>query len=293
MIKTGSCSILLGNEHYGNYFPIKKNKLFKITKTKDIHNEFKYLNHIRKIKDHEKYYSIPDEIIYIISPSDKFYEHIKIITCSCDINIFDGNLNGNYIDNAGNKDLLDTIQDLYRLDFSLWNSYKSILKFVKHITSSINYLHNNKICHLDIKPENIVVNTYTKEFKIIDFGFTSIEPFSDFISNIKGTPGYFPEFFEDETIKPWSPRINANDMVAVDGILPIQVDFRLVYKIDSYCLGRTLFFLKYIYKMHKIYMCFNNEKKKEKLLDNIISCLLENDVYKRLTIKQCINKFNI
>jgi serine/threonine protein kinase len=293
MIKTGACSILLGNEYYGGYFPIKNNKLFKITKTKDIHNEFKYLNHIRKIRDYAKYYSIPDEIIHIISPSDKFYEHIKKLTCKYNINIFDGNLYGNYIDDAGNKDLLDTIEDLNRLDFSLWNSYKSIFKLVKHITYGINYLHNNKICHLDIKPENIVINTYTKTFKIIDFGFSSMEPFSDFISNIRGTPGYFPKFFESEKITPWSPRINANDMIAVDGKLPIQKDFKLVYKIDSYCLGRVLYTLKYVYKMNKIYLCFNNEKKKENLLDNIISCLLENNVYERLTIEQCINKFDI
>lgn len=300
MIKTGSSSIILGNEYYNGYFPIKKDKLLKITNKNDNHNEFKYLDNIRKIENYKKYYSIPDETIFILNPGDKFYIYLEQITKpyflnnSNIFNIFTNNLYCSYIDNAGDKDLLETIEDLdNNLDFSVWNSYNSILKFIKQIMYGINYLHKNKICHLDIKPENIIVNTKTKQYKIIDFGFTSIEPFNDFISNIKGTPGYFPKYFKTEKITPWLPKINTNDMILINNKLPIQHDFKLVYKIDSHCFGRVLHFLKYIYKKNKVYIFFNNEKKKEKLINDIILSLIEKDVYKRLTIEDCIKKYKI
>ena len=37
--------------------------------------------------------------------------------------------------------------------------------------SSINYLHNNNICHKDIKLENFIYNNPTEIVKLIDFEF--------------------------------------------------------------------------------------------------------------------------
>ena len=44
----------------------------------------------------------------------------------------------------------------------------------------INFLHEREICHLDIKPENILVKG--EEFRIIDFGFSSKYPFDEDLS---------------------------------------------------------------------------------------------------------------
>ena len=140
----------------------------------------------------------------------------------------------------------------------------------------------------DIKPENIVINTNSFTFKIIDFGFSSTEPFADFINDMRGTPGYFPKQLNIEKPTPWLPVIKANDMVKVNGLFPFQKNINLIYKIDSYCLGRVLFFLKHIYKENKIYSCFEREKKQENILDKIINDLLKNNVYERPTIKQCL-----
>ena len=187
--------------------------------------------------------------------------------------------------------MLDTINDLNENDFSIWKSYKVILKFINKILNSINYLHKKQICHLDLKPENIIINTITKEFKIIDFGFSSKEPFDDYIGNMRGTYCYFPKQFVKQQIYPWLPKIEANDCNIINGQMRFLTNIKLVYKIDSYCLGRILYFLKYIYDDNIVYNCYNNEKKSKRKIEKIINSLLINDIYDRLTITECLSAY--
>ena len=77
MIKSGSCSIVLGREHFKNYLPVKKNKIVKITKIQKNHNEFRHLPLIRQIENYNNFYSIPDETPYLINPGDNFYKHVE------------------------------------------------------------------------------------------------------------------------------------------------------------------------------------------------------------------------
>lgn len=287
LIKSGACSLILGRNHYKKYFRDKKGKLLKVTKTSEQHDETKNLSIVRLIDDYSKYYSIPDELTFLINPKEPFYEHAKKL--SGNANFFYGTIECLYIDYGGDKDLLDCLNNIMKFrDLSFWNSYKKILKFTKHILLGLNFLHQKKICHLDIKPENIVINTHTSKFKIIDFGFSSIEPFVDYIRDIRGTPSYFPKYFPSEKITPWLPKIEANDVIEP---IPMFNNPKLIYKIDSYCFGRVLFFLKYMYDNNKFYECFNYEKKKGKKLNAIINDLNENDVYQRLTVDQCLNKY--
>ena len=157
--------------------------------------------------------------------------------------------------------------------------------------TGISYLHKIKICHLDLKPENIIVNTLKFEFKIVDFGFSSKEPFKDFLENIRGTPGYFPKNVSNHKIEYWLPKIDANDCIMENNSIPIVKNFKLVYGIDSYCLGRVLFFLKYIYDDNNYNWCFNCERSKGKKIDNIINDLVEPNCYKRILIEQALNKY--
>ena len=295
LLKTGACSIVVGENHYQGYFPVKKNKLLKITKITDMHNEFKNLDIIRTIDNYSDYYSIPDKDSISIKSSDKFYQTLKELVKNEQMDIFYGNLQCFYIDYAGNKELLDTLCQLrdYR-DFSFWKSYNVILHFTKNILDGLSYLHQKKICHLDVKPENIMVNTSTYQFKLIDFGFSSIEPFDDYLSKICGTPGYFPKYFKDEIVRGWLPKIEANDYDYDDpNEVPMRKNRELVYKIDSYCLGRVLYFLKYVYDDNMTLGCFYRKKKISIKLDNIIKSLIENDVHQRLTIQQCLDKYFI
>jgi hypothetical protein len=58
----------------------------------------------------------------------------------------------------------------------------------------------------------------------------------------------------------WLPKIEALDMIKVEGKIPIQKDYKQVYKIDSYCLGASIIFFK-IYIRKTPYMCVLIEKK--------------------------------
>ena len=292
LVKTGSCSIILGQGNYKDYLPMKKNKLVKISKIIDNHNEFTNLSVVRKIENYDQYYSIPDEDIYMINPSNDFYKHIRNLCAYEECNIFSGTLSCFYIDFAGDKELLDTIGDIeIKYDFGVWKSYNRILKFCKQIMTGLKFLHDNKLCHLDIKPENIMVNTKRFRFKIIDFGFCSKEPFQDFINNTKGTPGYFPKYIPGDKITPWFPKIDANDFIGFQGVVPINRDFKQVYKIDSYCFGRVLNFLKYVYDDNRIYLCYNSEVNKGEKLEDIKKDLLEPNCWTRKTITECLNKY--
>ena len=288
LLKTGSYSILLGNNYYKKYFPCK-DRLLKITSNTTRHNEQKYLDIIRSIPNYSNYYSIPDDIGFIIKPSNKLYIYLK--TNIMDKTLFTRPLKCYYIDYAGDKEMLDTINNINKNDFSIWGSYKIILKFINKILNAINYLHEKQICHLDLKPENIIINTTTKEFKIIDFGFSSKEPFDDYVCNMCGTYGYFPKQFDKQKSYPWLPKIEANDYNSVSGQMLFLTNRKLVYKIDSYCLGRILYFLKFIYDNNVVYNCYNNQKKSGKKIDKIIKSLLINDVYDRLTINECLNTY--
>ena len=294
LLKTGSSSIILGRGHYGNFINIKQGKLLKITNIKDNHNEMKYYKQIRKINHYMKYYVIPDEEEYILDPNDNFYKKLTelLLKNNLDTSILNSSLHCHYVDYAGDKDLLDTLNDIeVNSKVCYWNSYNKILKLIKSIMLGLKYLHYNKIAHLDIKPENIMINTSLNEYKIIDFGFSSQEPFTDFIKDVRGTPGYFPKYYPDEPINEWLPRIYANDTILDNGYIPFIKNYRLIYKIDSYCLGRVLFFLKYKYDVNRVYKCYNYEVKKGKRIDNIIKDLLINDTYYRLTITDCFNKY--
>ena len=291
LVKTGSCSIVLGHNHYMTYKPIKPFKLLKITKVDRNNDEFKTLSTIRTIENYSQYFSIPDEVTYLLQPSNQFYDYIKTLVPIEESAFMNGTLHCCYMDYAGNKELLETINDIEaKYDFTIWKSYKTILNFSKHILEGLGFLHEKKMCHLDIKPENIIVNTYKKTYKIIDFGFSSIEPFDDFVKHTRGTPGYFPKYFNTETPTPWLPKVAANDMIYDNNIL-FHIDRLLVYKIDSYCLGRVLYMLRYIYNDNRVYVCFNAEKKNKKKLTEIINSLVENNANKRMTINQCLKEF--
>ena len=40
---------------------------------------------------------------------------------------------------------------------------------MKQLLEAINHLHQNKVCHKDIKPENVMIDPETLKIKLIDF----------------------------------------------------------------------------------------------------------------------------
>jgi len=294
IIKTGSSSIIIGSKFYEGHFAIKSNKLLKITKIGTNHNEFNYLDKVKKIENYKDYYAIPDEERKLIQKGSLFFNKLKLLVKDEEMSIFNTNLYVMYIDFAGSTDVLDSLDYLSINGKSyIWKNYNSILNFSKQIICSLKYLHDNKLCHLDIKPENIMVSIKNgiSIFKLIDFGFCSEEPFENFVGYYKGTPGYYPsDLVSIEYIKPGLPKIIADDMELVNGKRKMYMNRKLVYKIDSYCLGRVINYIYYHFLENYIPICyfdFNYEKRQK--IEKIINLLIEKSSCKRITITELYN----
>jgi serine/threonine protein kinase len=61
--------------------------------------------------------------------------------------------------------------------------------FGRQILSAMLYLHQNRILHRDLKPQNILLQN--DQIKICDFGFAKkMSASTNFLMSIKGTPLY-------------------------------------------------------------------------------------------------------
>jgi serine/threonine protein kinase len=77
-----------------------------------------------------------------------------------------------------------------------------IANILLQVLEGLAYMHAQKICHRDIKLDNIIYNQDTKKVKIIDFGFAicSKEP----LKTMCGTPAYLaPEVLTNREY--WGP----------------------------------------------------------------------------------------
>ncbi|MFS7902752.1 putative dual-specificity kinase TKL-Pl-4 family [Helianthus anomalus] len=67
---------------------------------------------------------------------------------------------------------------------------KVVCQFALDIAKGLSYLHSKKIIHLDVKPENILIDSQNKKLKLADFGEAVFDPFELFTSGEVGTRGY-------------------------------------------------------------------------------------------------------
>lgn len=155
--------------------------------------------------------------------------------------------------------------------------------FAQQILKALIYCHNNKIAHLDLKPENIVVNIYS-DIKLIDFSLSMNYRGKNLNNKIKlyigGTPLYMPlEVMEHRTIK-----------------------YKDLNKIDSYSFGVILFYLSFGYYPYNLshedvddYEIMEHKMSQKLEIDNsthkfsnyyidFLSKLLDNDINKRMSL---------
>ena len=288
--KTGACSVIINANLYSPHFQKKDGKLMRITKLSPRHNDYKNLGMIRTIPEYSKWFAIPDQEKFELrfgaplwSVIEHYYGNDETVG---DIFKVNHTLLCSYIDDAGNQDIYDSLKSLRsKNDHSVWRSYGSVWRFIEHICAGLRLLHENKICHLDIKSENVVVSYDKKTFKLIDFGFSSREPFTDFTEHIKGTPGYFPKHFGGKAEYGF-PEIYTNDMILVEGQLPMKRDSKLVYKIDSFCLGRLIQLIFIHYSDNPGWFCLKSrERKNKEKIQRVLMRLLNGDVHQRATIE--------
>ncbi len=115
------------------------------------------------------------------------------------------------------------------------------IKIYKQILNGVNYLHENNIVHLDLKLENIIINTESRIIKIIDFGkATRINTESKKCpSKLEwGTLQYLPpEYFK----KYYSQSPNLNEDKSIE-LVNIDID---MIKVDIWACG--ILFYNFIY----------------------------------------------
>lgn len=105
------------------------------------------------------------------------------------------------------------------------------VKYIEEIGDALNYLHENHINHLDIKPGNIMINRHTDQAILIDFGIS--KQYDAYDRQTTTTPvgishGYAPlEQYMAEGVETFSPEtdiysLGATLFYAVTGNVPPQ-----------------------------------------------------------------------
>ena len=75
-----------------------------------------------------------------------------------------------------------SLSDFIKENNAYFRSKQNLKRFVRELADVIDYLHQNGIVHLDIKPENIMITRIGKTLKLVDLGFCA----SDFYDDTRG-----------------------------------------------------------------------------------------------------------
>ncbi|XP_059066494.1 probable receptor-like protein kinase At3g17420 [Cryptomeria japonica] len=99
-------------------------------------------------------------------------------------------------------------------------SWKKSFRMIMGIAKGIEFLHLNKIIHVDIKPQNIMVDAKDDEAKLVDFGFSrhvDWEGTHQSTDKIIGTKGYWaPEYC-------WNNKLSYKHDVYSFGIVVLEI----------------------------------------------------------------------
>ena len=105
-------------------------------------------------------------------------------------------------------------------------SYEKSLAYIRQILSAVIYIHDRKILHLDITPDNILIDNVTASAVLIDFG-ASLRYGND--SRVASTPSKLVTGFK----KHYAP----NEQQDIDNLKEFDATF------DTYAVGATLYHL--------------------------------------------------
>ena len=174
-----------------------------------------------------------------------------------------------------------------------------------------------KVCHFDIKPENIRIclsdnisnSEFGSRFRLIDFGFADEYPYYKYRHYGYGTHGYSVNL-QDNKPEDWIPISNPNDWVidynnkkkyhyvdkdiitsdTMKHFKPILTpeEIEKIEKSDVYSLGRTFYQLNYFLKdiMQKRETCKIKNNLVIDIIDNMVkSCIRERYTTKKMFIR--------
>ena len=193
-----------------------------------------------------------------------------------------------FMENAKYGNLLNLKHNILKREYFS----ESMICFLSYqILNSLIYCHNCKIAHMDIKPNNIVVDSYFNT-KLIDFSISI---------NYKGKK-------PNDPIK--IPSIGTSLYMPLEVISSQKVKYKDLNKIDLYSFGVIIYILafgKYPYELsyddqddyQKIYekiflnkIGINIENKKFSLcFYDFLTNLLEKDINKRMNMYESLNHY--
>ncbi len=122
----------------------------------------------------------------------------------------------------------DLLNAVCRRDFYTEGDARRIMR---EITAALQYMHERKVIHRDVKPENLILSEKALDspVKIVDFGFATIE--TDSLKKgsryLCGTPGYMaPEVIRDRAYSTktdiWS--LGVVLYILLSGLMPFSTD---------------------------------------------------------------------
>ncbi len=328
LIFSGNSCIYNPNLISENYNKRDSNLISKLLPKNEFENEVELVKDlgIHKIDKNNKYFIIPieaDEVIEIDKENDNY-----LLDCKKFENHNAQNLNRDFIhiiESYGGETLDNTINNINKFNLK---QIEEILKNIINLFKGLILLKNNKIFHMDIKPDNIIVDKELN-LKIIDFGLATKE------TNIK----YMS--FNEPYYRYWSPDfiiflINKTQFMNTNFIyshIYKTYNHNLPIKLIEYINNTTVFYFNFINKsnlsineLYKItlnqidvfslgvclFEIFNNKLNYiiNKYIDNsgnfeldlinLIIKMLNGDPLKRITIDEAfmeyliiLNKYNL
>lgn len=97
--------------------------------------------------------------------------------------------------------VMEYVHGMELFDYIFENRMKEseAAEIIKQLVQCVNYLNSKRICHRDLKLENMVINPETFQIKVLDFGFSCFYTPSVSMKTRVGTPYYIaPEVLVGE-----------------------------------------------------------------------------------------------
>ena len=158
------------------------------------------------------------------------------------------------------------------------------------ILNALQYCHRCKIAHLDLKPQNIVVDEYLN-FKLIDFSislnYQNMNKNEDIELPTKGTNFYIPlEVLKSRKIK--AKEINKVDLYSLGVVL-----YNLAFGSYPYQLkrGEENNFKLIAKKLEEEKLTFKNDSEFSPHFLDFLTKLLEKDIKKRISLNEALNHY--